>query len=664
MKRTFKRSLALVLSVLMILTAAPLAFASGDKVYAICNSSKCNGAERELVFIGTATPATCTESGYSSIGYACKACGEGVAHGGVPAAVKEEAPGHELEYVEAQAPTCLDNGVKAHLTCKVCHNNLALTDNAFSTNYLTDADLVDAAAGSHSFDEYDPATLDPAIPQADYLKSAATCTAKAVYYQKCTVCGEFSTEKFFEWAGDPAPSHVWDEGVVTVEPTCKDGGKDGTKLFTCTVEGCGATREEVIPKPDGHTAPPAGEWTFEAGKDCTTGGKAYRYCTECGDILEESTFAPGQHETTGGTVPPLEPTCTEAGHTAGLKCVVCGAYVLAPETINAKGHTMTRHEEEESSCVKNGNDEYYDCSVCEKYFLDADGTTETTLADVTRNLKAHTPAQVEELKATCTEDGHAAGFQCSVCGELLDTEKYNKLGHTMEAKTVSEATCTEDGYKVDCYRCVTCKECFEDIDGEKPIAKEDAVIDALGHDMVLNKDLSTEATCTGDGRKYMECSRGCGEFTDEVLPATGHDYDVDFTVDTPATCMAPGEKSKHCANCGLIDPATVTPIPQTDHDIITTTIDPTCEEDGKIIKTCSYGCSYHEEEVIKASGRHSVDEVSGKCTVCGVQVCTCLCHKTEWYNQIIYFIVRVWWEFLGIKPVCECGRVHYTGASI
>ena len=664
MKRTFKRSLALLLSVLMILTAAPLVFASNP--IAVCNSSKCHGAERELIFIGAVQEETCTESGYSSIGYACKACGEGVEHGGVPAATKVEAPGHDLEAVEEQAPTCLDNGVKAHLTCKVCHKNIALTGHAFTTDYLSDEDLAIVAVGSHSYAEYDPATLDENIPEADYLKSPASCTAKAVYYEKCSVCGEFTTEKFFEWSGDPAPSHQWDEGVVIEEATCANGGKDGKKLFTCTVEGCGETKEEIIEKPADHDRPAADEWTYPEGVTCLTGGTVYQYCKKCGEQLAEKEVEPGSHNTTGGTVPAKEPTCTEEGNTIGLQCVVCKAYVLKPTTIPANGHTMTKIPAKPSSCSvgSNGNREYYSCSVCEKLYLDKTGTTETTLEDVTLILAEHTPVAVEKVEATCTEDGHDAGLQCSVCGELFNTEKYNKLGHDLEAKTKSDATCTEDGYTVDCYRCTRCGECFEDLD-ETPLDKDEVVIPALEHAMVRDEELSKDATCTEDGRKYMKCSReNCDYFTDEIEPATGHDYDVDYTIDTPATCMAPGSKSKHCANCGLIDEATVTPIETVGHDYVTTTIEPTCTVNGKTITTCSFDCGYYEETPIPAIGRHSIDPETGLCTACGELACSCLCHKTEWYNQIIYFIVRVWWEFLGVKSVCECGRVHYSAARV
>ena len=83
--------------------------------------------------------------------------------------------------------------------------------------------------------------------------------------------------------------HTWNDGEVTTAATC---GAAGVKTFTCTV--CGATRTEEIP---------------------TTG------------------------EHTPEEVPAQAATCTEAGHTAGEKCSVCGTIISGMEEIPATGHS-------------------------------------------------------------------------------------------------------------------------------------------------------------------------------------------------------------------------------------------------------------------------------------------------------------------------------------
>ena len=72
-----------------------------------------------------------------------------------------------------------------------------------------------------------------------YLKSGATCIAKAEYYKSCS-CGAASKNDTFT-VGDYG-DHVWDNGIIITSPT---NTTDGKITYTCTV--CGETKEEVIP---------------------------------------------------------------------------------------------------------------------------------------------------------------------------------------------------------------------------------------------------------------------------------------------------------------------------------------------------------------------------------------------------------------------------------
>lgn len=72
---------------------------------------------------------------------------------------------------------------------------------AATTNYdASDAVTVSIPVHTH--------TLSGEEPNKDHLKSAATCTSRAVYYQYCTVCDENDTSKTFE-AGEMLP-HKYD----------------------------------------------------------------------------------------------------------------------------------------------------------------------------------------------------------------------------------------------------------------------------------------------------------------------------------------------------------------------------------------------------------------------------------------------------------------------
>lgn len=67
--------------------------------------------------------------------------------------------------------------------------------------------------------------------------SEATCTEAGTRKHICAICGAERTESLL------ALGHVWDEGVVTVEPTVT---AEGAKTFTCRT--CGLTRTETIAK--------------------------------------------------------------------------------------------------------------------------------------------------------------------------------------------------------------------------------------------------------------------------------------------------------------------------------------------------------------------------------------------------------------------------------
>lgn len=62
-------------------------------------------------------------------------------------------------------------------------------------------------------------TLSGEVANKDHLKSEATCTSRAVYYQYCTVCGAEDTDKTFE-AGDMLPHEYDTSKWESVDKTC------------------------------------------------------------------------------------------------------------------------------------------------------------------------------------------------------------------------------------------------------------------------------------------------------------------------------------------------------------------------------------------------------------------------------------------------------------
>ncbi len=95
----------------------------------------------------------------------------------------------------------------------------------------------------------------------------------------------------------------------------------------------------------------------------------------------------------------------------------------------------------------------FTCTVC--------GATKTEEIPATGE---HTPVEVPAKEATCTEAGHAAGKQCSVCGTIISgMEEIPALGHDWNKPTVVYAANGNKGTKT--YTCTVCNETkTEDID--------------------------------------------------------------------------------------------------------------------------------------------------------------------------------------------------------
>ena len=193
--------------------------------------------------------------------------------------------------------------------------------------------------------------------EAQYLKSAATCTEKAIYYKSCAVCGlssEGTADEATFFSGN-ALDHNW--GAWT-------SNEDGTHTRTCTVDGCsaGTQTENCIDANKDHKC----DICDYIISECADDNKDHK-CDYCGKKLTEHT---------GGKA-----TCKDKA-----KCEVCGAEY---GELDAKNHTNLNHFPATAATkTTEGNIEYWYCEGCGKYFSDKDGTKEIKKADtVTAKLK-------------------------------------------------------------------------------------------------------------------------------------------------------------------------------------------------------------------------------------------------------------------------------------
>ena len=84
------------------------------------------------------------------------------------------------------------------------------------------------------------------------------------------------------------------------------------------------------------------------------------------------------------------------------------------------------------------------------------------------------------------------------------------------------------------------------------------------HEYVKNTELSSDPTCTEDGRFYGVCS--CGKVDDRVLTKLGHDLqDADSENNKAATCGNAGLQHKACSRCEYVEDV---PVAALGHDFV------------------------------------------------------------------------------------------------
>ena len=276
-------------------------------------------------------------------------------------------------------------------------------------------------------------------------------------------------------------------------------------------------------------------------KDATCTAPGYTgdtYCTVCNEMVKkgEVIHAKGHTEVID---PAVEPTCTAPGKTAGAHCSVCGTVIKAQEEIPAKGHRWNEGEITTAPTCENAGVKTYTCTVC--------NATKTEAISAT----GHTPVQIPEKPATCTEPGHKAGTKCSVCKAILSgMEEIPATGHTEVIDVAKAPTCTETGL-TEGKHCSVCNEVL--------VAQK--VIPAKGHTEVI--DPAVAPTCTKTGLTEGKHCDVCKEVLvkQEVVPATGHKPEIRNAVD--ATLTTPGYTGDtYCTVCNeLIAKGEVIPCP-------------------------------------------------------------------------------------------------------
>ncbi|MBR3423068.1 MAG: InlB B-repeat-containing protein, partial [Clostridia bacterium] len=332
----------------------------------------------------TSTPATCTGEGKNVYSATVSFLGNNYTGSDT---VTVRALGHDIISHPAKSPTCTDVGWDAYDTCSRC-------------DYTT---YVEKGALGH---DYQSAVTEP------------TCTEQGFTTHTCSRCGDTYTDgtvpatghdyKLAEWIWtgftsakakfvcSHDASHVQNVSAsiksVRTDPTAE---KAGSVVYTATVtfEGVKYTdnKTEVIPAL-GHDYV-LEKWSWDG------------YVRATAKFVDNNGGEPIELD---GVVTNVrtEPTCVKAGKVVYTASVIFEGTEYKDdktETIEARGHDLTRHDAKAPTCTEIGWDAYDTCTRC-------DYSTYAEKAALGHDLAHH------DAKApTCTEIGWDAYDTCTRC---------------------------------------------------------------------------------------------------------------------------------------------------------------------------------------------------------------------------------------------------------
>ena len=233
---------------------------------------------------------------------------------------------------------------------------------------------------SNETEHWQVCTCGAVFHKAEHSGGTATCTQRAT----CTVCGaeygdalghDFTTswthDDNMHWKQcsrcdekDDVSPHTWDNGTITIAPTCT---KAGEEIYSCTK--CGATKIEPIPA-TGHSW--KSDWTSDATHH-------WHECANESCDVTDNAGKNGYAEHSGGKA-----TCK-----AQAVCEICKE---SYGSLDPNNHTDLKHiDAKAATAAEEGNIAYWYCDGCKKYFSDAAATKEITkAATVTAKLPGGT----------------------------------------------------------------------------------------------------------------------------------------------------------------------------------------------------------------------------------------------------------------------------------
>ena len=250
--------------------------------------------------------------------------------------------------------------------------------------------------------------------------------------------------------------------VVTAQTPTITGHSYKVGTLTYTVAGVdGACEVELDGKPVDHVNSNGSQSISVTLTEGPHTMKIYNALTAKGSTYN---FTQGHIEK---VIPAVEPTCTDAGLTAGKVCEICGKVLEEQKVVPALGHDVVTDAAVAATCTEAGKTAGEHCARCGLVIK---------AQEVVAAL-GHDVVVDEAVEPTCTKAGKTAGEHCARCGLVLKAQEDVKaLGHWYVCieRTITKAT----------YRCQRCGDTFT-IDNDRPVknAYGSIVKDATGKDV-------------------------------------------------------------------------------------------------------------------------------------------------------------------------------------
>ncbi len=492
----------------------------------------------------------------------------------------------------------------------------------------------DLAALGHDFSVQQAQTFENRDMLLTEAQTNSTCYS---YGYTCSRCGALAPDSVsvlhdipdFETERDQYEIVSGDDASVTIyKGVCRNGC--GCYVLK-TVDNHNYVVKEIVPPTCN-------------GENGTEGYTVYR-CTFHGEEYNDD-FVPALEDDYSHDVWEVQttPTCTKPGVMI-CKCArfnACGHFKT--KEIPPLGHTMTKYDAQNATCLLDGSTEYYYCSGCDKYYDDANGTSEIEENSWVIPATGHSdPKDVEWTVETQRKCGFA-GYERKYCqNEWCDEKLTCDLcsDHGIHGAVIDERE-TEpipaDFYVFD---------------------SKDAVFDSE-----TGKWIST--TCDHPGILYYTCKNceGTPDMHGFVLGDSYTPLELDpidhmqpVTVEDPAAyCIYPGIRHTNCDFCGkkdIVSPETI-PAPFAEHDLeqrqdsgciyhvctrcgyspdtdahdfqrdADRDVAPACLTDGKEAYTCSR-CGMYDDKTLPALGHdpEKVGSLPATCTEGGMDAYAC-----------------------------------------